>query len=145
MGFEKRSEATKYKAQDDDTLEKIAERETAGGNPVTAADIAKFNWGTDDPNMVDEHLRDELGCCKRGEDKRFVISSDAETRSDLLIPKRFKKSALDVDRSVTLRVKKKAEPLPQFEACAQVRGICFEFDKSFVRSLVVDDLKKVEE
>ena len=58
MGFERRSAATKYQPQDGDTLEKIAERETAAGNALTAAEIARFNWGTADEDVIDEHLRE---------------------------------------------------------------------------------------
>jgi outer membrane protein OmpA-like peptidoglycan-associated protein/peptidoglycan hydrolase-like protein with peptidoglycan-binding domain len=144
MGFERRSAATKYQPQDGDTLEKIAERETAAGNALTAAEIARFNWGTADEDVIDEHLRDELGCYQRGEDNRFVISADAETRSDLLIPTSFKRVGLAVDQEHTLRVKKQAAPPKQFEGCEKISGITFEFDKSFVRPSVVGDLQKVE-
>lgn len=144
MGFERRSTATKYKAQDGDTLEKIAEREAAAGNAITAADIARFNWGTSDPDVIDEHLRDELGCYQRGDDNHFVITADGEPRSDLLIPTPFKRIGLAVDKEHTLRVKKQAAPPKQFEGCEKISGVTFEFDKSFVRPSVVDDLKKVE-
>jgi hypothetical protein len=144
MGFERRSTATKYQAQDGDTLAKIAERETAAGNAITAEDIARFNWGTDDPEVIDEHLRDELGCYKRGDDNHFVISADGEPRSDLLIPTPFKRVGLAVDKEHTLRVKKQPAPAKQFEGCEKVSGVTFEFDKSFVRPSVVGDLKKVE-
>ena len=58
MGFAKRSTAILYQPQDGDTLETIAAREAAAGNPVTAAEIARFNWGTGDSDVIDEHLRD---------------------------------------------------------------------------------------
>jgi len=144
MGFERRSTATKYKAQDGDTLEKLAERETAAGNTITAEDIARFNWGTTDPDVIDEHLRDELGCYKRGDDNHFVISADGEPRSDLLIPTPFKRIGLAVDKEHTLRVKKQAVPPKQFEGCEKISGVTFDFDKSFVRPSVVGDLKKFE-
>jgi hypothetical protein len=105
MGFDKKSAATKYTPQDDDTLEKIAERE-AGGKPLTAEDIAKFNWGTDDSDIIQEHLRDELGCYAYDPDKNFLISADVETQSDLLIPKPFTKSGLATDRTHTLKTNK---------------------------------------
>ncbi len=144
MGFERRSMATKYRPQDGDTLEKIAEREAAAGNAVSAAEIARFNWGADDPETIDEHLRDELGCYKRGEDKRFVISADGEARSDLLIPSRFKRVGMATNRAHTLRVRKQPEPAEQFQGCAKISGVTFEFDKSFVRPSVVDDLAELE-
>ena len=145
MGFDSRVTATKYTPQDGDTLEEIARRETANGNPLTAEEIALFNWGTDDPEAVDEHLRDELDCYRRGEDNRFLISSDCEPRSELLLPKRFEESGLPINQTHTIRVRKPQEPTRQFVGCARIRGISFEFDRSFIRPAVVGDLKRVEE
>jgi len=145
VGFDKRGAARKYTPQDGDTLEKIAERETANGNPMTAGELARFNWGTDDPDVVDEHLRDELGCYKRAEDNRFLISADCVPRSELLIPTRFEKLGLPINRTVTIRVRKKPKPPPQFETCVRIHGVNFEFDQSFIRPCVVEDLKAVGE
>ncbi len=145
MGFGHRDTATSYTPQDGDTLEEIARRETANGNPITASEIALFNWGTDDPEAVDEHLRDELDCYVRGEDNRFLISSDSEPRSELLLPQRFEESGLPINQTHTIRVRKPQPPPPQFEMCARVRGIFFETGKSFIRPSVVGDLKRVEE
>lgn len=145
MGFDSRDTSTPYTPQDGDTLEKIAQRETANGNPLTAAEIALFNWGTDDPDVLDEILRDELGCYKRSEDNRFQISSDCEPRSELLLPQRFEETGLPIDRIHTIRVRKQPVPPPQFEMCARIRGIFFETDKSFIRPSVVGDLKRMEE
>ena len=83
MGFDKRSAAKEYEPQDDDTLEAIAERETQAGNPITASDIARFNWGTDDPVMVDELLRDQLGAYKKGPDK--VWQSEYDIRAEVTV------------------------------------------------------------
>ncbi|MGD2123659.1 MAG: peptidoglycan-binding protein [Gemmatimonadota bacterium] len=144
MGFDSRDTSTPYTPQDGDTLEKIAQRETANGNPLTAAEIARFNWGTDDPEIVNECLRDDLDCYRRGEDNRFLISSDCVPRRELLLPQRFERSGLAVNRTHTIRARKQQAPPPQFVGCARVRGISFEFDKSFIRPSVVGDLKRVE-
>ena len=145
MGFDKRTEATKYKPKEGDTLKKIAERETASGNPITASDLAKFNWGTDLAEIIEEYLRDELGCYKRDAKKRFMISADCEMRNELLIPRFFTRSALAIDRIHKLWVKAKPAPPEQFQGCTMVKGIHFEFDCSFVRPSVVDDLKALEQ
>jgi len=145
MGFDKRQAAKKYSPKDGDTLDAIAQRETAAGNQLSAEDLALFNWGTSDPAVVDEHLRDELDSHKRGDDKRFVISADAKPRSDLLIPVGFTRSGLSVDLTHTVRVRRVPPPPPQFKACAQIPGVTFEFDKSFVRPGVVEALKALEE
>ena len=83
MSFDKRDNARVYVPQDGDTLQSIAERETANGNEITWQEIAKFNWGTDDEDEVNEYLRDELGCYRRDDTNNFVISSDTEPRSEL--------------------------------------------------------------
>jgi len=136
--------ATEYTPQDGDTLQSIAERETANGNTLTAAEIALYNWGTDDPDIIEEFLRDELGCYRRGDDTRFVISADAEPRGTLLIPQPFTKSGLTLNRTHTLIVKKPLLPPTQFEGCCKIKGITFEFDSSFIRPCVVGDLAAVE-
>jgi peptidoglycan hydrolase-like protein with peptidoglycan-binding domain len=145
MVFDQRAKAKKYTLKDGDSLQAIAQRESTPGHPLTAADLARFNWGTDDPGMIDEFLRDELGCYRRGPDKEFIISADAQPRTDLFIPQLFGKSGCATDQTHTIRVKKKAAPPKQFAACARVRGVCFEFDKSFIRPSVVDDLEILEE
>ncbi len=144
MGFTERSMATEYSLQDGDTLQMIAERETAGGNSLTAEEIALFNWGTADADIIEEFLRDELGCYRRGEDKRFVISADAEPRSSLLIPQAFTRSGLASNTTHTLVVKKPSVPPTQFEGCCKIKGITFDFDSSFIRPSVVGDLAAVE-
>ncbi len=140
MGFEKRELAKKYVRQEGDTLETIAERETAAGNELTARDLARFNFGADDPDTVNECLRDELGCRKRDPDNDFAMAVDDVGRGELLIPQRFTRNGLSVDKVHTLRVKKKDCP-PQFLECLCIPGITFEFDKSFVRPAVVDQIK----
>jgi hypothetical protein len=144
MGYEKRDSAKKYTPADGDTLKSIAEGETATGNPMTWQDIARFNWGTDDPKIAEEMLRDELGCYLRGEDKRFVFAADCVVRTQLLIPVPFKKSGLSTTKTHTLKVKKQPPPPKQFQTCAGISGATFEFDKSFLRPTVADDLKIVD-
>ncbi len=144
MLFDKKSKAKKYKLQDGDTLEKIAQRESTPELKLTASQIAIFNWGTDDPEVIQEHLRDELGCYKRGSDKCFIVSADAKPRSDLLIPQLFKISSLATKKTHTIRVERTQAPPKQFAACARINGICFEFNKSFIRPSVVDNLEQLE-
>jgi hypothetical protein len=145
MGFDKRGLAKSYTPQDGDTLEKIAQRETAAGNAVTAGDIARFNWGTEKPDEINEFLRDELGARKRDADKGFVISADDEPRTPLRIPLAFRKDGLNTDRIHTLRVRATKQPAPQFLECACLPGVTFEFDKSFIRPSVVEHLKPLEQ
>jgi OmpA family len=145
VGFLPRARAEQYTPQDDDTLEVIAQRETDEGRELTWQQIALFNWGTKDPDVVDEFLRDQLGCYKRGEDKLFLIMADVDAEEPLLIPRAFTHDSLALGRPHTLRVRKLEEPPAQFEACCKVSGPTFEFDKSFIRPSVVGDLEGVQQ
>lgn len=143
MGFEHRDSAKTYTPADGDTLESIAEAETAAGNPLTPEEIALFNWGTADPKVAEEMLRDELGCYLRGDDKCFVFSADCKVRTPLLLPRAFAKSGLATEQTHTLSVRRKAPPPKQYKTCAGIKGTTFAFDKSFLRPSVADDLKPV--
>jgi len=145
MGFDKRENARKYTPQEGDTLQTIAERETAAGNPLTWQEIAKFNWGTDDRDETNAFLRDELGCRLRDADNNFMISADDEPQGELLIPVRFKKSGLSLETQHKITVRKKPAPPRQFVECARISGVHFETDKSFIRPSVVDDMQPLED
>lgn len=144
MGYESTAKAKTYTPQDGDTLRAIAERETAAGNPLTWQDLARFNWGTDDEAVVNEFMRDELGCRLRDADNNFVISTHDDVRSPLLIPVRFQKTGLALKQTHVIRVRVKKAP-PQFLECCTIPGATFAFDKSFLRPSVVDHLQPLEE
>lgn len=144
MGFEKTENAKLYTTVDGDTLQTIAERETEAGNPITWQELAKYNWGTDDPTTINELLRDELGARKRDTANNFVISADDTPRSELRIPKKFEKKTLSLEKTHILRVRKKTI-CPQFQAYSSIPGATFETDKSFLRPSVADDILPVEQ
>lgn len=143
MGYDKRENAKPYEPTDGDTLKDIARRETEAGNPISWQEIARFNWGTDDPDTVDELLRDELGCYKRADDKRFMFASDVDVRTPLLIPVPFTKSGLSTQQTHTVKVSKQEKPPKQFEGCTRVEGITFEYDSDKIRESESADLEKV--
>ena len=132
MGFDNRQAAKEYAAQEGDTLESIAARETAAGNELTWQELALFYWGTARPDYVQELMRYELGCHRRGDANRFIISTDDERKGEFKIPRRFARGGFPVNKVHTLRVRKRECP-PQFLDCCSIPGITFEFDKSFVR------------
>lgn len=143
MGFDRREHAKRYTRQEGDTLQRIAERETAAGNPVTWQELARFNWGVDDPREVDGCLRDELGCRERDAANHYVISTEDEPRGELLIPVRFTRPGLALEKTYTLRVRRKQCP-DQFLGCCSLPGVTFAFNSSFVRPTVVGHLKPLE-
>ena len=134
MVFDARSKAKKYVPVEGDTLDTIAARETQNGNPLTAADIARFNFGTADPKVIDQCLRDWLGAYKRGPDGFYVITDDLKPSQPLLIPTAFKKEGLAAEATITIKVRKQEALAPQHQACLCFDDLNFEFDKSFLRS-----------
>ena len=129
-----------YTPQNGDTLDKIAEREKKAGNKITAKSIAKFNWGTDDEDTVQEKLRDELGCHQRGSDNKYVITTDCKS-GVLKIPIKYKLKKNQTNKFFKIKVRKKKKPPKQFIACAKVKGITFDSGESFIKPDVVDTLK----
>ena len=144
MGFEEKGDAPRpYVPQEGDTLDSIAERETAMGNPITAATIARFNWGTDDPEEIEAFMRDRLGCRKRNKKNRFIIAGDDTPRFPLQIPPFRPHADGETERRHVFRVRKQSSP-QQFLACSHIPGVTFGFNKSFVHPSVRGYLKKLE-
>ncbi len=143
MAFDKRDGAKLYRARDGDDLTAIAERETAAGNAISWEELARYNWGTDDPETVDELLRDEMGCRKRGGDKRFVFADDDQPRGELRVPQRFHRDGLALNRLHQVRVNCRDCP-DQFLGCASLPSITFGFNSSFIRPGVVEHLRPLE-
>ena len=143
MAFDKRDSAKIYRPQDGDDLDAIAERETASGNAITPDELARYNWGTSDPEQIDELLRDELGCRRRGADKRFVFASDDQARGELRIPNRFRRDGLALNRTHQVRVNCHDCP-DQFLGCCSFPSVTFATDSAFIRPGVVEHLRALE-
>jgi hypothetical protein len=144
MAFKPYSTARVADIKPGDTLESIAARERAQGNNITAQDIAKFNWGTDNLEYIQELLRDELGAIQRSEPHDFLLSSQDSARSKLKIPEPFHEDAFGVDKNHTLHVRRKRCP-KQFLTCAGLPSFSFDFDSSFLRPDAKKPLKEVQE
>ena len=140
-----RDKAKKIAPQDGDTLASIAEREAAAGNDISAEEISMFNWGTSEPERVQEFMRDELGARARGADNLYERRSDDEGRSDLYVPQPFQQDGFATGQTHTIRVKFRKCP-DQFRSCLSLPSVTFGFDSAFVRPSVADhvaDLKPV--
>ncbi|MDP9042098.1 MAG: LysM peptidoglycan-binding domain-containing protein, partial [Bacteroidota bacterium] len=60
-----------YKVKDGDSILSIA---AAAG--ITWQELARFNWGTEDPDQINIRLRDKVGCRKKTPDgKNFIFTS----------------------------------------------------------------------
>ena len=143
MAFKSWQGSRSYRPADGDTLTAIAEREAAAGNPISAEDIARFNWGTEDPEEIQTLMRDELGARSRDGDRGYVLSGDDSARSELRIPEAFEQRGFSLEQTHQVRVTRKECP-PQFLDCCSLPAITFDFDSSFVKPAVVDHLAAVE-
>jgi hypothetical protein len=54
---------------------------------VPWAQIALFNWGTTDPDALEEHYRTTLGCTRRTDDGKRLVFDDGDEPGLLLIPR----------------------------------------------------------
>lgn len=143
MSFIPKKDARTYVAQEGDTLQAIAARETAAGNPITWQELARYNWGTDDPDEVQAFMRDILGCRHRGADKQFVISAEDVPQIALLIPDPMEPVRLTQGGQYTLRVRTRRTPGQMLGQCS-LPGITFGFNSSFIRPNVVEHLEVLE-
>lgn len=89
-----------HKVKTGETLEGIAA--DAG---VDWKKLAKFNWGTDVPKKINEHLRDELGCTKQTADGRNYVFDDTDTPGVVYIPSDWTQS-FQAGRTHFLRVRR---------------------------------------
>jgi hypothetical protein len=80
--------------------------------------IALFNWGTTDPEALQDHFRDTLGCRRKSPDGRLCFD-DADEPGILLVPRRWR-ATLAVGAAHELRV----EPLrPLFISLENEAGL----------------------
>lgn len=127
-----------------DTLETIAERERTEGNNISQDDIGLFNWGTSEPEHIQELMRDELGARERLSPMEFTLSPEDEPREPLRVPEIFEKDGFATEQTHTVRIKSKTCE-DQFIGCCSLPSITFPFDSSFIRPTVADNLGAVED
>lgn len=77
----------KYKVKTGDTLAGIASK-----NGMPLKDLTMFNWGTDDPDDINQHLAQDVGCTKKTEDGKYTLD-DGDTPGIIYVPKQWKYSA----------------------------------------------------
>ena len=76
-------------------------------------ELARFNWGTDDPSGVNQHLRDDVGCWKKTADGASHVFSDFDDPGVLVLPRRW--SVDDLATSDTHHVQvRRLPPPPRF-------------------------------
>jgi len=99
--------AKEYKVKKGDSLESLADK--AG---ITWQELARFNWGTDVPEKINEYLRNKVGCFKKTEDQNNYIFSNEDDPGIIYIPEDF--DGIDFSTSVTHTVKFKLPNVKTF-------------------------------
>lgn len=103
MAYQSQKRSKVAQIEPDDTLATIAEHERAEGNDITAEDIARFNWGTEDPEQIQE-LPSTSICARRGRSRACSTTRDQfATQSQ---PKKFIRPM----QSSSISVKDSASP-----------------------------------
>ncbi len=88
------------KVRSGETLESIARE--AG---LTWQELAFFNWETNVPHEVNEHLAAEVGCTKKTADRENYVFDDSDRPGTLLIPTQWRMPRLATGREHVIRVR----------------------------------------
>lgn len=100
-----------YRVRAADTLAGVA---AAVG--LTWQQLAKFNWGVSDPEGVNQHLRDDVGCWqKTGENYVF---SDFDDPGVIVLPRPWSITGLSTEDTHYVQVRR-LPPAPRFIAWSQ--------------------------
>jgi len=103
--FSSRDSAPQYSVQPGDTLASIVSRTCEPG--VTWKDLARYNWGTDDPAEVNRALIEIVGCRKPEDDpSRSVLDPALGTNRRILVPRIFRRDGLPTEQTHSIFVRK---------------------------------------
>lgn len=93
--------AKEYKVKDGDSLDKIAK-----ANGMTWQQLAKFNFGTDDPNEINKFLGgSRIGCKQKTKDKRNYIFTSDDDPGIIYIPENFDGIDYATSKEHTIKLK----------------------------------------
>ncbi|PTL77973.1 LysM peptidoglycan-binding domain-containing protein [Vitiosangium sp. GDMCC 1.1324] len=93
-----------HKVSDGETLESIAE-----SYELTADALAKFNWGTTDPEKIQSHLLIDVGCTTKDDSGKFVLSSE-DNPGIIYVARPLDMDWVALEQRHIWRVKKLPEP-----------------------------------
>jgi hypothetical protein len=77
----------------------------AKGAGMTWKELAKFNWGTDLPGEINQHLRDDVGCTKKTSDGANYVFDDSDDPGIVYIPKPWKQQGLATAKTHVFKAK----------------------------------------
>jgi len=137
------ADVEEHKVKTGETLKSLA-----AAKGLTVSELAKFNFETDNPAQINEHLHNDVGCTRQDTSGNFIFD-DNDDPGIILIPKKFERRGLATDKVHVFRVLE-IEREKNFHECICFSGINFEFDKSFIRPATAEsasikkELKKLE-
>ncbi len=88
-----------HKVKKSDSIKSLA---TAAG--MTWQELSKFNWGTDVPNEINKHLRDDVGCTKKTKDGYNYMFDDSDDPGIMFIPRKWTQLGLATGSTHVIRV-----------------------------------------
>jgi hypothetical protein len=92
-------EITPHKVRTGETLDGLAK-----ANKLSWQMLAKFNWGTAEPDKINKHLRMDVGCTKKTKDRKNYQFDDSDDPGIVYIPKPFRSRNLSTKKIHTIRV-----------------------------------------
>jgi hypothetical protein len=98
-GQKRIAEIEEHKVKTGESIKSLAD-----ANGLRWQELAKFNWGTDVPDEINKHLRDEVGCTKKTRDGYNYMFDDLDDPGIMYIPKQWSEDGLQTDKTHTIRV-----------------------------------------
>ena len=93
------AEMSEHKVKKGESLKSLAQ---AAG--LTWQELARFNFGTEEPREINEHLRDDVGCTKLTRDGHNYMFDDSDEPGLIYIPREWRASGLQTDVEHVIRV-----------------------------------------
>lgn len=90
-----------HKVSDGETIDSLAR---AAG--ATWQDLSKFNWGTSNPNQINENLRDVVGCTKKTADGHNYVFTSDDDPGIMFIPQAWSEDGLATNTEHIVRVRR---------------------------------------
>ncbi len=94
------AEIEAHKVQTDESIDSLAR-----GAGMKWQDLAKFNWGTDVPEKINTHLRDDVGCTKKTADGKNYMFDDTDEPGIVFIPLKWSQAGLPTEEIHVIRVR----------------------------------------
>jgi LysM domain len=89
-----------HKVRTGESLDSLAK-----ANGMTWKELSRFNFGTDDPVKVNEHLRSQVGCTKKTADQRNYVLSSSDEPGIVHIPQRLARTGMRTGQTHVLRAR----------------------------------------